>query len=213
MKFKRQTAYKYWISDLLSSIQKLNNDGLRYFQVGDAQVVRVNVIAVVVNRYDNEAGNYSVITLDDSSGQIRVKAWDDDTKLLDNLELGNVVLVIARLFESNGEIFLRPEIVSKMDENWAAVRRLELEKKFGKATNEKKVLDVTEEKVEEKVEPSIKAREKVYYYVEKNPDEGIQISELVRKTGLKEEDVEKAVEELLREGEIYNPRPGFVKLV
>jgi len=213
MKFKRQTAYKLWIKNILSSTQKLTNEGMRYFQVDDKEVVRVNLIAVVINRYDNDAGNYSVVTVDDGSGQIRIKAWEDDVKFLNHIDLGNVVLVVARLFESNGEIFLRPEIVKAIGDEWAMVRKLELEKQFGKVIHTDKILAVTEEKVEEKIEPSIVAREKVYHFVEKAPEKGIEISELVKKTELKEADVEKAIEELLREGEIYNPKPGFVKLV
>ncbi|MBU2589876.1 MAG: hypothetical protein KKA65_02080 [Nanoarchaeota archaeon] len=213
MQIKRQTAYKLWINNILSSTQKLTNEGMRYFQVGDKEVVRVNLIAIVINRYDNETGNYSVVTIDDGSGQIRIKAWEDDVKFLNHIDTGSVVLVIARLFESNGEIFLRPEIVRPMEDEWAFVRKLELERQFGKVSSDERVLAVTEEKISEKIEPSIVAREKVYHFVEKAPDNGIEVSELVKKTKLKESDVEKAIEELLREGELYNPRPGFVKLV
>ena len=214
MQLKRQTAYKFWIGDLLSGEQKLNNDGMRYFLIKGKDVVRVNVISVAISMYENSDAKYAAITLDDGSGNIRMKVWEDDFKILQGIGLGDVILVIGRLYEQNNEIFLRPEIVRKMDVEWMKARNAELKREHGSPSIvEDKKLEVIEEKVEEKIEPSVLAREKVFLIVGNAPDEGIEISELIARSGMKEDLVEKAVDELLREGEVFSPRAGFVKLV
>lgn len=211
MQPKRQTAFKLWISDILSGEEKLSPEGFKYFLVKGREILRVNIIAAAIHKYENPEKRYTTLTLDDGTGQIRVKAWDDDTMLLDGINIGDIVLVVAKLHSQNNEIFLRPEIVRKMGMEWAKARNMELRKQYGQPDGKK--IAVVEERVEERIEPSMVAREKIVRLVESAPVEGMEISSLINKTGLREKDVEKAVEELLSEGEIFSPRPGFVKLV
>ena len=77
MQPKRQTAYKFWIKDLAEAEAQINDQGMMFFKIREKDVVRVNVLANVIHRYVSESGNYVFVTLDDGSGQLRLKAWND----------------------------------------------------------------------------------------------------------------------------------------
>ena len=80
--------------------------------------------------------------------------------------------------------------------------------------NEKKEIKETEKvenKVEDEVEPSLAVREKVVSLIEKEDE--VEEEKLIQDLGLSEETVKKAIQELLKEGEVYMPRPGYLKMV
>lgn len=223
MAMKRQTAYRFWIKDLIESEPKVNKEGYKYFDVNGKEVVRVNIIANVINKYSNESGSYFSVTLDDGSAQLRVKTWNEDTTFLDNIDIGSMVLVVGRLSESNGEIFLRPEIVKIVDNaEWELARKLELLKAYGKPERlnqelkEEKVGEVKQEVVEEVVSSgnnAVNSREKVMNVLENAPAGGIEIQDAVKKSGLDEDEADKIIEDLLKEGEVFQPKRGFLKLI
>lgn len=220
IKMKRQTAYKLWIGDIIDSDIKIDENGYKYYDIRDKNVIRVNIIANVIHRYDNDEGTYSNLVVDDSSGQIKLKCWNEDTPILENVEVGDIVLIIGKLGSSESDVFIRPEIVKRIDNyDWELLRRIELSKLYGKPLEkqknfvekkEDKNVQVTEEKIEQTV--SVTSREKIVDTIEKNDGE-IEISELIKLTGILESEVDKVIEELLKEGEIYQPKPGFVKLL
>ena len=107
MENKRQTACIFWIRDLVNATPELNSDGFRVFSVGGKIARRVNVIAAVIDSYDNLEKRYSSITLDDGSAQIKVKAWDEDTATLGDTKIGDMVLVVGLLHESKGRNILK----------------------------------------------------------------------------------------------------------
>lgn len=222
MQPKRQTAYKFWIKDLAEAEAQVNNEGMMFFKVRDKEVIRVNVLANVIHKYVSETGNYVFITLDDGSGQVRLKAWGDDTNIIGKIEIGDSVLCVGKLGLNNNEVFLRPEAVKKIDNpDWELVRKLELIKLYGKVERSESVAptseDVSEKPIVEEVvvsdSPSNAVREKVVSMIEKAPAEGIEEGELVKEVGGNEEEVEKVVQALLSEGEIFQPRKGYLKLI
>ncbi len=208
---KRRTAYKFWISDLLNAELTVREDNVRFFKIRDKEVVRINLIAVVISKYENAVANYASLMLDDSSGKIMVKAWDDDVRLITDVNVGDSVLIIARLYRQNSAIFLRPEIIRKTDITWLKARDEELKSIYKEplAVENFNTVDVDAKKVE----PSFVVREKVVNVIGQAKDEAVSVQEIIDATRLNEEDVEKVIEELLREGEIYSPRAGFVKIV
>ncbi len=219
---KRQTAFKFWIKDILNGEAKVDERGMRYFLIKDKRALRVNILAHVIQKYINEERTYGTLVLDDGSSQIRLKAWADDMHLLEKLEIGQGVLVVGKLAESNDEIFIRPEITRLMENpDWDLVRKLELHKMYGKpeerAESESPVNPsvVVEERVEDNpIKPSIAAREKIVALIEKDSNpQGSEIAVIIEGSGLKEEDAESALSELLSEGEAYEPKPGFIKLI
>ena len=107
----RNTAYKLWISDINNSnyVKSLGEFESNYIKLNNKQISRVNLIATVINKYFSE--NYSSIIIDDGSSQIQVKSWNEN-KLLDKAEIGDTVLVIAKIRKENSSdsLFLQPEI-------------------------------------------------------------------------------------------------------
>ena len=58
--FKRNTAYKLKIGNILSGKTILENEKLKALELGDKSIVRVNVIANVVDKYSQEGEKYLV---------------------------------------------------------------------------------------------------------------------------------------------------------
>ncbi|MBM3200100.1 hypothetical protein FJZ53_04115 [Candidatus Woesearchaeota archaeon] len=216
---KRSTAYKFWIKDLLNAIP-ISQEGIHLFEVRGKEVSRVNVIAAVVDQQKNLDSTFSSITLDDGTETIRAKAWKDDVKKLEEVRVGDPVMVIGKLRFYANEIFITPEIVKLQEPEWLLVRKKELERLYGKpqeserpklSTGTAPPQEVVEEIV---VEPTSTARQKILALVEKEPaKEGIQITKLIQASGLKEAEAEKAIDELLREGELFQPRTGYLKVI
>src|SRR3989344_6803359 len=130
---KRQTAYKLWIASIVSSpfIKKEGEWEPNYLEFNNSQISRVNLIATVVDKFDNDS--YCTIIVDDGSGEIRVRAFKDDVHLLKELKKGEMISVIGRLREYNEEVYIIPEIVNNIDDpNFELLRKIELLKSFGK---------------------------------------------------------------------------------
>lgn len=209
----RNTAYKFWIKDILKA-KSGTDSGVKYFDILGRQVLRVNLIANVIDKF--VSAGYGAVMLDDSSGNIRVKVWGDDLWIIEKLGVGDVVNVLGRLAEFNNEIYVRPEIAKKTALEWAHARRLELNKEFGAVSENLETQDakpvVEEVVIHSSAAPSLTARERVFDTVAKN-ENGVLISEVIEKTGLKKEDAESALLELIKEGEIFECEEGKVRVV
>ena len=208
----RATAYIFWIKDIINAIPEITPEGFKVFSIQGRQVKRVNVISAVIGSYQNDSKNYSALTLDDSSGQIRAKAWDEDTKAIAGVSVGDIVLVVGLLHESNGEVFIRPEVARKINIEWASARKAYLSSSYGKPPAEGR-LNVTEEVIGEPVEPTMEARGKVFSLIESQEKGQIAVEELIRVSGMRRALVDKIVEDLIKDGEIFQPKAGFVQVL
>ncbi len=214
---KRQTAYKFWIKDIAEAETDFNESGM-YFKIKGKDVMRVNVLAVVIQKYVSENGNYVFVTIDDGSGQIRLKAWNEDTQILSKADIGDLIMVVGKVWLNNNEISIKPEVIRKMETDWEQVRKLELTKMYGKPEGEKtmavnEVQDGPSTVVEEMVvsnESALGVRQKVISYLETGPSNGVEEGELVKSVGDKAEEI---VQNLLSEGEVFRPRKGYLKLI
>ncbi len=223
----RQTAYKVWIKDIVNS--ELIKQGGEWdpscIEVNGEKVSRVNIIAVNIFKYKSEDGNYCSITLDDGSDTIRLKAWKEDSGLLENLNVGDIVLVVGRVKEYNDEKYILPEIVKVVkNPNWELVRKLELFKNYGSPNQELEKKDVKEEiqtsneqQVEEEViednQSTNGVRQKILNGIEKlDVEEGVDKESLLKTLGIEQEKTNTAILELLKEGEIYELKPGKLKI-
>ena len=123
---KRQTAYKLKISDVLNS-RYIKTDGFNpnYLEVSGQEVSRINLIGVIVNK--SEINNYKTLTLDDGTGEISARFFED-TPLVDGVNIGQIVLIIGRPREFSSEKYILIETIKKIDPTWAKVRNLELRK-------------------------------------------------------------------------------------
>lgn len=226
----RQTAYKIWISDLVNG-EFINPEGEwdpSYVKIKDLNVSRVNIIANAIDKYKNEDSNYISLTLDDGSDNISLKTWNEDSKLLNNIEIGDMILVIARVKEYNNKIYLTPEIVRKLDKpEWMILRKKELISEYGERTqgtnsqqkdNEQEFQDdmlpkITEESIFEE-EPSNALRQKLLNTIEKNDKgDGADLAKVIFESKIKESKAQNLIYDLLKEGEIFEIKTGRVKLI
>jgi len=222
---QRQTAYKIWIGDLIiSKFEKLGGDmPLNYVDFKGKKVSRVNVIASVIAKMENDEHTYLEIALDDGTGNVKLKTWREDSEILREISVGDLVLVIGKPREFGNEIYVVPEIVKVLNDlNWLEVRKLELKKENGEYVKEEiraREEPIVEEQsvVEEEVvpvEPSESARARIINIIEINSsEEGAEMEIVISKSGLSEGECNEIINELLKEGEVYSPKPGKVKLI
>lgn len=207
---KRQTAYKVWTKDIHSAQTQIDpTSGFPIFLLSGKAFVRVNIIGSIIDSFTS--GNYGSFVLDDGSAQVRLKVWADDLYLLDGKGIGDLVLVVGRVAEFNGERYVRPEIIRSISQDWALFRRLELVKLYGEAKREVTVVMEREEVSVPEVEPSLVAREMILSTIEKQ--EEISDEALFQACALPKDKVATALYDLLKEGEIFSPKKGYYRLV
>jgi len=225
---KRKTAYKFWIKDVINATL-ISQEGFHLFEIRGKEASRVNIIAIVVNKQTNEEKTFSTITLDDGTETVRVKTWRDDIKKLEDINIGCPVMVIGKLRLYGGELAIIPEIIKKQEPEWLQVRKQELEKTYGKPEEKEQTMQETglqeipkenlkqpQAIIEEEVigEPTETARQRILGIIERETAPGgAEISKVIQISGLGEEEAEKTIDELLKEGEVFQPRTGFLKVI
>jgi len=202
---QRQTAFKVWISDLVGKefIIDESEQNFSYVLINDNKVSRVNIMATVIEKYNNEDNTYAVVVLDDSSGTIRIKFWREDTALITSVNVGDIINVIGRVRNYQDEIYVTPTIVKKLDSTWFTVRKAELIKLYGKpkkAESRNATENVVEEKVvDEKISDNT-SRQRLLSLISKY-EEGIDVKTLVKEHEI--ENVDYLIEELIKDGEVF----------
>jgi uncharacterized protein len=221
---QRKPAHKLWISELEGGqLQKEPGEfGSHYLSVKDKNVSRVNLIATVVDVFVKPESNFASISLDDGSGTINVKAFKEDSTMLMEFLVGDLVMVLGRIREYNDERYILPEVVKKTDANWELLRKIELFKEYGRPkkqafiSRENDLVQVSTEQgevVQEVDSVSSELRNKILNYVEKADDDGADHGKILEALSLTDEEADAVLKELLSEGEIYQSRPGKYKVI
>lgn len=202
---RRQTAYKCDINSLLN-YDYVQQQGLNpnFLDFNGLKVSRVNVLAILVSKEGN------TLTIDDGSGQIQVMLFDDYQK--NNIpSLGELVLLVGKPREYNGKRFLVPEILRVLDNHkWLELRKKELEfLNYGEIVVKREVKDVSSDSlisghVENHQETILKKIKEL------DKGDGAPFQDLVKALTFK--DVEKHIEDLLKEGEIFEVK-GKLKIL
>jgi RPA family protein len=210
---KRETAHKMRVGDLLKGTPifdqtpaepgtQITNPRLLHVEFGDKKLVRVNLIANVIDKFESQGETkFATITIDDGSGQIRVRVFSDDLHKLEDIIQGDTLLIIGLIRSYNQELYILPEIVRKQDAKYLLIRKLELDKEAPKKLT-------SEEKKEIKSH-----RDDIIDLVKVSEDnEGIDKDEIIMKfTDAKPEILSQEIQKLLEEGIIYEPKPGRVR--
>ncbi len=128
--FKRHTAFKFRVSDLLEAKPVMNGEKFSHLDINDKKIVRVNIAGNIVDKYEsNGEKKYSFFTLDDGSGQIKLKVFGDDVDKFNEVNQGQTVVVIGLARNWNNETYIAPEIIKEHDPKYLLVRKLEIEKR------------------------------------------------------------------------------------
>jgi RPA family protein len=219
----RQIAYKVRISDIAGG-SYVKEEGWQpnyILTASGLKVSRVNIIATVVSIEPGTPNN--VIIIDDGTGTIGLRSFEE-RPTLQNLEIGDLILVIGRPREYNTEKYIVPEIAMKLkNEGWVKVRQKELSATSsaslparnmaadaGNPNNHKE--EPVEEVVVEKAVLAENPFQKIYRHIrELDKGDGADINELIRKSGLPNAD--ELVKELLKDGEIFELKRGKLKIL
>ena len=112
---RRQVAYKVRIKDLVNG-RYVKEEGWNpnYIITNDGrQINRVNLIATVVSKPTEQDINYQSIILDDGTGRISIRNFEQNN-LFDNIKLGDIILLIGRPREYGNEIYILAETIKKI---------------------------------------------------------------------------------------------------
>ena len=200
--FKRQIAYKFRIGDILIGKPIFDEEKFSFLELGNKKIVRVNIIGNIVDRYDSEGEKkYSFLTLDDGSGQIKLKSFGEDIEKSKNINQGETVIIIGVLRYFNNELYISPEIIKEQDPKYLLVRKLELEKERSKNSPpiEKQQIIAIKDKILDLVKNS-------------ESEGGIDTDKIIM--DLKEtspEMINQEIKKLIEDGIIFEPRPGKVR--
>jgi len=198
---KRQIAYKLKINQILGGTyhqQEGWNPNYLLTQ-NNQKVSRVNLIAVVVSQTQDQTTN---LVLDDGSGQITARIFDLPKNPLP--KIGDTIIIIAKIREYNNQKYLMPEIIKTIkDQKWIEVRKLELKNIEAPKKPEEK---------EEEKEISLAPYENILDLIKKlDQGQGADVDQIIKQSTLS--DCEKLIEELLKEGDIFEISPGKVKIL
>jgi len=196
---KRNIAYKMRIGDVLNGKPMTDEGKFLFLELGDKKVVRINILANCVDKFIQEGEKkYASLTVDDASGQIRLKAFGEDIEPLKEIMQGDTLQIVGNVREWNGELYVIPEIVKKVDARWLLVRKLEIQ-------NSRKDMPAAESgdsSLKDSVMKKIKDAE---------VDGGIDIDTIIMDTEASPDLINVEIKKLLEEGLVYEPRPGRLR--
>ncbi|MFA5855768.1 MAG: OB-fold nucleic acid binding domain-containing protein [Candidatus Pacearchaeota archaeon] len=206
---KREIAYKLRINDLLRANPVFEDiEGgtrkLKFVELGVKKIVRTNIIGNVIDKYQSDGERrFGSITLDDGSGQIRVRVFGDDINKFENVAQGDTLIIIGVLRNYNNELYILPELIKKQDPKYLLIRKLEIEKEFGATIANLPKPEKTEIRaLRDEIIELIKNSEKY---------EGIDKEDLIQKINSRPDLIAQEIKKLLEEGIIYEPRPSIVR--
>jgi len=196
---KRNVAFKLRIGDILKGVPMMDEGRFLFLELGDKKVVRVNLLANCVDKFVQEGERkFATLTVDDASGQMKLKVFGDDVGMLKEIVQGDSLQIIGNVREWNGELYVIPEVVKKVDSRWLLVRKLEIQ-------NARKDMPVAEggsSELKNSIMEKIKAAES---------DGGIDRDVIVMDVEASPEAIEVEVKKLLEDGLVYEPRPGRLR--
>ena len=198
--FKRNVAYKLRIGDISKGNPIIENERFHSLDLNGKKIVRVNVIGNIVDKYEsNGEKKFLFITIDDGSGQIKLKTFGDDISKFSAMLQGQTVAVIGVLRFYNNEVYISPEIMKEFDPKYLLVRKLELEK-------------ISKSLEPMKKESAMIARDKIIELIKNSEKEGgIDVEKISSYANFPSESVNQEIQKLLEEGMIFEPRPGRVR--
>lgn len=244
MPFERLTAKKVRISDIangkyFSGSREEMKPSYVITPFGQ-KISRVNMVATVTDKFLSEDENYSAVTIDDGTEAIRVKTFKENVDLLRNIEPGELVLVIGKIKEYNGEVYVNGEVIRKVqDPNYENLRKTEI---LNELVESKKIIEeiksllgqMTEEElkgyaknkfgIEEeslqvvlenlKVVKEIDYKPKMLELIESlDEGKGVEIGKILDLSDLPENVIESTIDELRASGCVFEQSPGILKKV
>jgi RPA family protein len=261
---ERSIAYKVEVSSIINS-NYIKQEGFNpnYIEFNGKHVSRVNLIATIVAKFMSDDGNYGAITIDDGTETIRIKAFGPEVIKIKDIEIGQLIRVVAKVKDYKDERFLAADFVKPIDDpNWLLVHQLEIEKIDPNAVasisqetttmptpQNKPTIQISEEKVgqtptqtndstndksehrteQSSARPSESSNslgssavssdksEDIPNFIEiiskVDSGDGAEIDKVITESKLSEEEAKGFIVNLLKDGEIYEPKKGILKVL
>lgn len=127
---KRQTAKLVDFNDLNSG-KYFQREGFEpnFLLTPDGRKIsRARTVATVVDRFINDDETYGSLTLDDGNDTLQVKFFNE-LELMEDFETGDVLEVVGKAREYQGQIYLDGEILNKVRPEKELLHQLRLEKR------------------------------------------------------------------------------------
>ncbi len=220
---ERQTAYLTTISTLLNGnfIKAEAHMQPSFLRTASGkEMSRVHIIAVIVGLSDGGEA-----TLDDGSGKITARSFDSPT-LFSSYALGDIIRVIGKVRAFNEQQYLIPEIVKKITNKQfvmfhkLALQLLENEDSPTQPGHSVPTTELTPEEIVSTVDevpidaddstPHTPFDDVISRIKELDKGDGAGIEQIIELLG---SESEKLIHHLLETGEIFEIRPGRVKLL
>jgi len=191
---KRNVAFKLRIGDVLKGVPMMDEGKFLFLEI-----VRVNMIANCVDKFIQEGEKqFGSLTVDDASGQLKLKVFGEDVERVKDIMQGDTLQIVGNMREWNGEIYMIPEVVKKVDARWLLVRKLEIQEARKDMVSETKGDNSLKNQVLDKIKGA-------------EADGGIDREALVLDVEAAPDAIEVEVKKLLEEGLVYEPRPGRLR--
>ena len=238
----RQVIKNSRISDLISAkffegdrdTMKPNSVITRFGE----NIVRTKAIGTVIEKFIKEDRKFGSLSIDDGTGAINVRVFADDIKIIESINLGELVTVIGKVKSYNDEIYIAPDFVRRTDDpNHESLFKLEIlngliEKKkitdelrrLRDQTSEEELEDYASQKYgidKETLQVIVQSKQEQVDYkpmilelMDKlDEGSGVEIGKLLQESKLDESLAESVVSDLIGAGEVYEPTVGKLKRV
>lgn len=195
-------------------------------------IIRARVVGNVIKIVEGE-NNYKGILLDDGSGSIWIKDWIgrfDDIKEWSILDISGDIRIRAveeKTTENDDEvedygentkfydIYLQPVAITKVNNtNWIIVHDLEIATKkeidFDSYQTTSSSVFESEEEVSDDSALEKRVKDIILQLDEGN---GVDYSEIIQKTELDTKKLEEILFNMMLEGSIYEPKPGYYSVL
>lgn len=171
------------------------------------KVSRVNIIGTVVDRNEQQ------LIIDDGTGTIPVRCFDP-VEHFSTAKVGDVLTVVGKLRQYNAEQYIIAELIQVVESLFLHVRQKHLEKfsSFRQrriAENQAIELDSIQEEINTS-QTAVGQNTILSFIEETDTGEGILIADIIVAKG---EDAQTQVDMLLMSGEIFEIKPGVVKVL
>ena len=200
--YKRNIAYKLRVGELLLGKATFDNEKFIFLALGNKKVVRVNVIGNIVEKFESEGDKkYLFFTLDDGSGQIKLKVFGDDVDRFRNIVQGQTVGIIGVLRNWNNETYIQPEVMKEQDPKYLLIRKLESEKERSKIAPKAEKAEI------------VALKDKILQEIKKAEESGgIDTETIIMNFREASPDIiNQEIQKLLEEGIIFEPKPGRIR--
>jgi len=230
----RSIAHKVKIEDLANGkyVRSSEAEPSYLLTPWGLRVLRARTIATVIDKFISQDQNYGTLRIDDGSETIRLKAWRQDVQTLADFKVGDLIDVIGRVREYEGEIYLVPEVIARVeDPNWELVRELEILRarrqalvQGGRPRPEPEVRRLEVELPAPGAAPAVETIEEVEEPLPEVPEEvkkkvllafdkldrggGVAPLDIAAELDMPQAGVDDALRVLIADGEIFEPKVG-----